>query len=88
MGKSLPLRMCLGCRESKPKTELIRIVKTPDGHILLDERGKTSGRGAYICRSRSCFEKAFRSKALERSLSVAIPDGIYADISSKLEKSI
>ena len=86
MGKSQPLRMCLGCRESKPKADLIRIVKTPEGCILLDERGKVSGRGAYICRSRSCFDKAYRSKALERSLSVSVPEEIYTDIINKLEK--
>jgi len=78
--------MCLGCRESKPKNELIRIVRTPDDRILLDERGKVSGRGAYICRSRTCFDKAFRSKALERSLSVSIPDEIYQDIIKKLDE--
>ena len=78
--------MCLGCRESKPKADLIRIVKTPEGCILLDERGKVSGRGAYICRSRSCFDKAYRSKALERSLSVSVPEEIYTDIINKLEK--
>lgn len=86
MGKSLPLRMCLGCREPKPKTNLIRIVKTPEGSILLDGRGKVSGRGAYICRSRACFDKAFRSKALERSLSVSIPDEIYEEILKKLDE--
>ena len=86
MGKSLPLRMCLGCREPKPKTDLIRIVKTPEGSILLDGRGKVSGRGAYICRSRACFDKAFRSKALERSLSVSIPEEIYEEILKKLDE--
>ena len=86
MGKSLPLRMCLGCREPKPKTNLIRIVKTPEGSIFLDGRGKVSGRGAYICRSRACFDKAFRSKALERSLSVSIPEEIYEAILKKLDE--
>ncbi|MBO6094074.1 MAG: YlxR family protein [Oscillospiraceae bacterium] len=86
MGKSLPLRMCLGCREPKPKTNLIRIVKTPEGSILLVGRGKVSGRGAYICRSRACFDKAFRSKALERSLSVSIPEEIYEAILKKLDE--
>ena len=78
--------MCLGCREPKPKTDLIRIVKTPEGSILLDGRGKVSGRGAYICRSRACFDKAFRSKALERSLSVSIPEEIYEEILKKLDE--
>ena len=86
MGKALPIRMCLGCRESKPKNELIRIVRTPDERILLDERGKVSGRGAYICRSRSCFDRAFRSKAMERSLAVSIPDEIYQDLIRKLDE--
>ncbi len=75
--KQLPQRMCLGCRESKPKNTLIRIVRTPDGSICLDEKGKLSGRGAYICKTKACFERAKKSKALERALNVQIPEEIY-----------
>ena len=84
MPKALPQRMCLGCRESRPKNELIRVVRTPEGKICLDERGKMSGRGAYICRSRACFEKAVRSKALERSLNTPVPDEIKQSIAEQL----
>ena len=63
----IPMRMCTGCREMKPKRELIRIVKTPDGEIKPDATGRLNGRGAYICRSVECFKKARRSGALQRA---------------------
>lgn len=85
MAKSIPVRLCLGCREPKQKKELIRIVRSSDGNIQLDLKGKLSGRGAYICRSVSCFEKACKSKALERSLGVSIPEDIYGSISAMLD---
>ncbi len=81
MAKSAPVRLCLGCREPKLKIDLLRIVKTNDGNISLDMRGKLSGRGAYICRNRSCFDKAYRSKALDRSLGITIPAEVYDTIS-------
>ena len=82
--KKIPLRMCLGCNEMKPKNELIRVVKDPEGNISLDFTGKKNGRGAYICRSKACLEKAIKSKRIERSFSVAIPNEIY----NSLEKGM
>jgi len=84
--KKIPMRQCLGCREMKPKKELIRVVKTPDGSISVDLRGKVSGRGAYVCRSKDCLKKATKSKALERNLEVAIPDEVYESLVLQMEQ--
>ena len=75
--KKIPMRMCTGCLEMKPKKELIRIVKTPDGNVVVDTTGKQSGRGAYICRNKECLEKSFKTKKLNKSLNTAISDEIY-----------
>ncbi len=75
--KKIPLRMCTGCMEMKPKKELIRIVKTPEGEICVDLTGKKSGRGAYVCRNIECFEKAYKAKRLSRNLETQISDEIY-----------
>lgn len=75
--KKIPMRMCTGCLEMKPKKELIRIVKTPDGNVVVDATGKQSGRGAYICRNKECLEKSFKTKKLNKSLNTAISDEIY-----------
>lgn len=75
--KKIPLRMCTGCMEMKPKKELIRIVKTPEGEICVDLTGKKSGRGAYVCRNLECFEKAYKAKRLSRNLETQISDEIY-----------
>lgn len=85
--KKIPMRMCTGCREMKPKKELIRIVKTPEGEIKLDGVGRMNGRGAYICRSVSCLEKAKKSGALQRAFSCAVPEDILNNISNQLENS-
>ena len=78
--KKVPLRQCLGCREMKPKGELIRVVRSPEGNVSIDGRGKASGRGAYVCRDAACLKKAIRSKALERALGVAIPQELLAEM--------
>jgi uncharacterized protein len=75
--KKIPLRMCTGCMEMKPKKELVRIVKTPEGEVSVDLTGKKSGRGAYICRSTECLEKAFKTKRLSRNLDISISEEIY-----------
>lgn len=75
--KKIPLRMCTGCMEMKPKKELIRVVKTPEGEVTVDLTGKKSGRGAYICRNIECLEKAFKAKMLSRNLDIAIDEEIY-----------
>ena len=85
MEKKIPLRQCLGCREVKPKKELIRVVRSPDGEISLDFKGKASGRGAYLCPEPACLKKAVRAKALERALSVSIPPEIYEKLREQME---
>lgn len=72
--KHVPLRTCVACRETKPKRELLRVVRTPDGHVLLDPIGKKSGRGAYICARLSCWETAVKKKRLEQEFEVTIAD--------------
>lgn len=85
MEKKIPMRQCLGCREMKPKKELIRVVRSPDGEISLDFKGKASGRGAYLCPEPACLKKAVRAKALERALSVSIPPEIYEKLREQME---
>lgn len=83
-----PLRMCAGCRERVAKKELIRIVRTPEGALLLDAAGKTSGRGAYICRKVQCLEKVRKSRALERALGITIPPEAYNTLAAQLRDEI
>ncbi|WHH61789.1 YlxR family protein [Petroclostridium sp. X23] len=78
--------MCLGCKEMKPKKELIRVVKNQEGEISIDFKGKKPGRGAYICNSIECFHKARKGKRLERAFSQAISEEIYDQIKDELEK--
>lgn len=78
------MRQCIGCRESKPKKELIRIVRTPDDEVVLDKTGKQNGRGAYICPSVECFEKARKTKAVERAFSMKILDEVYDNIERQM----
>ena len=75
--KKIPMRNCKGCNEMKPKKELIRIVKSPEGEISLDLTGKKNGRGAYICHSVECFKKVRKSKRLEKEFECKIPDEVY-----------
>ena len=84
--RKLPIRMCLGCRESKPKRELIRVVRTPQGVIELDFTGKKAGRGAYICPSADCLKKAIKGKGLAKSLESPIPEHIIDALKEELEK--
>lgn len=73
----IPMRMCLGCNEMKPKKELMRVVKSPEGEISLDFTGKKNGRGAYVCRSEECFNKARKARRFEKSFSCRIDDDVY-----------
>ncbi len=82
--RKIPMRMCLGCGEMKPKKELIRAVKSPEGEISLDLTGKKAGRGAYICRSAECFKKARKSKRLEKAFSCRISEEIYDSLEKEL----
>ena len=84
--KKIPERMCLGCGEMKPKKELIRAIKSPEGEISIDLTGKKSGRGAYICRSLECFEKARKARRFEKSFSCRIDDSVYEEMANELGK--
>ena len=83
--RKIPTRQCLGCNEHKPKKELLRVLRTPEGEITLDFTGKKSGRGAYICYDVKCLKKARKSKRIDKSLQTAIPDEIYDKMESELE---
>ena len=83
--KRIPLRMCTGCGEMKPKKELVRVVKSPEGEISLDRTGKKSGRGAYVCPSPECLKKARKNRRIERSFQCRIPDEIYDAMEAELE---
>ncbi|MGI5935621.1 MAG: RNase P modulator RnpM [Oscillospiraceae bacterium] len=85
MPKRTPLRQCTGCREMKPKRELIRVVRSPQNEISLDFRGKAPGRGAYVCPNMDCLKKAIKSKALERAFNTKIPDEIYEQLAEQME---
>lgn len=86
MQKKIPMRQCVGCREMKPKKELIRVVKSPEGVLSLDFRGKAPGRGAYLCPDPACLKRAVKSKALERGFEIPIPQEIYDDLLAKMEE--
>ena len=87
MGKTEPLRKCLGCDEMMGKKGLLRIVKSKDGDVSLDLSGKKNGRGAYICRSSDCFKKAMKKKAIERSLKCAINEELYNRLELEIKEA-
>ena len=82
--KKIPMRMCTGCREMKPKGALIRIVKTPEGEIRLDRTGKLNGRGAYVCKSAECLKKVQKSGALSRAFETQVPDEVFVQLEKEL----
>ena len=84
MEKKIPQRQCMGCRERKAKRELIRVVRTTEGAVCLDFSGKLNGRGAYLCQNPECLKKAQKSKALDRSLEVPIPDEVYERLAKEM----
>lgn len=81
----IPMRQCTGCREMKSKKEMIRVLKTAEDEIVLDITGKKNGRGAYLCFSRECLEKAVKSHGLERSLKSPIPEEVYQSLKKEFE---
>lgn len=87
MQKKIPMRQCMGCRERRAKRELIRVVRCTDGRVSLDFSGKLNGRGAYICPNLECLKKAQKSKALDRSLEVTIPEEVYDRLLGEMEDS-
>ena len=82
--RKIPMRMCVGCREMKEKKSLLRIVRTPEGEVLLDATGKKSGRGAYVCPDPACLKKARKSKALERAFDTSVPPEVYDAMEAEL----
>ncbi len=85
MQKKIPQRQCMGCRERKEKRQLIRVVRSPEGEVSLDFSGKKNGRGAYLCPDPQCLKKAIRSKSLDRSLEVTIPQEVYDRLEKEME---
>lgn len=82
--KKIPVRRCVGCQEMKNKKEMIRVIRTKEGEFLLDATGKKNGRGAYICPSKECFQKAVKNKGLERSFKQAIPAEVYEALEKEM----
>ena len=85
--KKIPMRQCIGCREMRPKQELIRVVRPPEGELTVDFRGKMNGRGAYLCPDTACLKKAVKSRALERALEVPVPETLYSALEAQMEGS-
>lgn len=83
--KKVPLRKCIGCNEMKNKKEMIRVIRTPEDQVVLDATGKKNGRGAYLCFSKECLAKAVKSKGLERSLKMPIPQEVYESLERELD---
>lgn len=83
--KSIPMRKCTGCNEMKPKKELVRVVRSPEGEVLLDLTGKKPGRGAYVCRSSECLSKAIKAKRFEKAFSCEIPSEVYQKMEEEMK---
>ncbi len=83
--RKIPMRMCVGCREMKPKAQLLRVVKPQEGEAHIDRTGKAPGRGAYICAQVECFRKARKSRALERALDAKIDEAVFDQLESQLQ---
>ena len=86
MPKKIPMRQCVGCREMKEKRSLIRVVRSPEGEVSLDFKGKLPGRGAYVCPDPACLKRARKSRALERAFESAIPAEVYGMLEQQMEE--
>ena len=82
--KKIPMRQCIGCGEMKSKRDMMRVLRTTEGDIVLDATGRKNGRGAYLCKSQECFKKAVKSKGLERSLKTPIPAEVYENLEKEI----
>ncbi len=87
MPKKIPLRQCLGCREMKPKAQLIRVVRSPEGQVSLDFRGKLPGRGAYVCPNAECLKRARKARALERAFSAPLPSEVWEALEEQMKEA-
>jgi len=85
MAKRIPLRQCVGCGEMKGKRDMVRVLRTTENEICLDITGKKNGRGAYVCRSGECLQKARRNRGLERSFKMSIPNEVYDALEREFE---
>ncbi len=85
--KKIPMRMCIACRQMRPKKELMRVVKTAQGSLVFDAIGKQNGRGAYLCRSAECLERAFKTRALERALEAPINEELKTALETEIERN-
>ncbi len=83
--KKIPLRKCTGCQEMRNKKDMIRILKTAEGEIVMDATGRKNGRGAYICPKGECLERAVKSRGLERSLKTAVPQTVYESLKKEID---
>ena len=87
MAKKIPMRMCVGCREMKPKKELLRVVRSPEGEVSIDPGGKKSGRGAYVCPEDACLNRAVKQRQLERALERAISPEVFEQLRRQIQFS-
>ena len=85
--RKIPMRMCVGCREMKEKRSLLRVVKSPEGAISFDRVGKAPGRGAYVCKSKECFERAVKQRQLERALETRIDEAVFTQLMEEIDAS-
>ncbi len=85
MSKKIPMRQCIGCGESRPKKEMMRVVRTPEDTFVLDVTGKKNGRGAYLCKNGQCLSNAVRNKGLERSFKMSIPKEVYESLAEEFD---
>lgn len=86
--KKIPLRKCIGCGNILPKKELVRIVHTPEGEFVIDSTGKKNGRGAYICANAECVDKALKTKAMNRSFGINVPDETGETLKKELRELV
>ena len=86
--RKMPMRMCVGCREMKPKKDMVRIVRAPEGAVTVDRTGKASGRGAYVCTGSECLGRAVKQKALDRALETKVDDALFEVLSRELERRV
>ena len=87
MNKKVPMRQCVGCGEMRSKREMMRVLRTPEGDIVLDTTGKKNGRGAYLCKDPGCLKKAEKNRGLERSFKIKIPEEVYRNLEREFGES-